>query len=450
MADSTSSTTAYSKPFKLLVRSAEQVVQVVNNGAKVLRGNEMKSLAVLESRLPKDANRRDGLSVVVDRTGNIHDIGYDSDLDGKYTEQDFDHIVDATGQCVIPGLIDGHTHPVWAGDRVNEFSMKLAGATYMDIHKAGGGIYSTVTSTHLATEEQLYSSLVQRLQTMLQNGSTTIEAKSGYGLDLENELKILRVLHRAQKEGPWNLSITYCGAHAVPKGSSAEVAVKDIVEHHLNAVMEETKAGRLTVDNVDVFCETGVFTVEQAKAILRKGQSFGLNANFHAEELSYLGGAEMGAAIGSKAISHLEYISPEGIAAIAQSGTVATLLPTTAFQMRLPAPPVRRMIEQGVAVAIGSDFNPNAHCLSMPVVMYLAAVTFHMSLEEVLAASTINAAASLNLADSRGSLEIGKVADMVLIDSPSWEHLIYQLGNATKLISTVISKGFVVRARKKE
>ncbi|OWA50107.1 putative imidazolonepropionase [Hypsibius exemplaris] len=412
------------KPYNLLIHSARQVVQVVSNGARLLAGTDMGQVAVIQHRFDV-GGILEGVSVVVNSDGMIAAVGYDKEISTRYPASEFKQVIDATGQCVLPGLIDGHTHPVWAGDRVHEFSMKLAGASYMDIHKAGGGIYFTVDHTRAASEEELYVSLKERLNLMLKNGTTTAEVKSGYGLDLENELKLLRVLHRAKKECPIGLSITYCGAHAVPKGMTAEVATDEIIKDHLPRIKAEIDAGSLQ----------GRF--------LERGKAFGMAGNFTAEELSYLGGAEMGAEVGATGISHLEEISPEGITKMAAAGSVAVLLPTTAFLMRLTPPPVRKMISGGVAVALGSDFNPNAYCLSMPIVMHLAAVTFHMSLPETLVAATINAAASLNLAHSHGSIEVGKVADLLLITAPSWEHLTYQLGNAS-LIATVVKSGAVV------
>ena len=194
----------------------------------------------------------------------------------KHNESSFARVVDAGGQAVIPGFVHGHTHPVWAGDRVHEFAMKLAGATYMEVHAAGGGIHFTVDKTREATEDELVKLLVPRLRRMLASGTTTVECKSGYGLDTENEVKMLRVLERARKIVPIEISSTFCGGHAVPKGGNAEKATKDVIENQLAQVMRENAAGRLNVENIDVFCEKGVFEIEDSRKMLEAGQKAGL------------------------------------------------------------------------------------------------------------------------------------------------------------------------------
>ncbi|GFN74919.1 imidazolonepropionase [Plakobranchus ocellatus] len=348
---------------------------------------------------------------------------------------------------MLTGLVDAHTHPVWAGDRVHEFAMKLAGATYMDIHQMGGGIHFTVNNTCSANEETLLSSLLTRLRQMNQSGTTLVECKSGYGLDLENEVKMLRVIEQARTRVPLEISSTYCGAHAVPKNKTAEEATKDILESHIPHIKSLMSSGLLRVDNVDVFCEVGVFDVAQSRAILQVGKDAGMQINFHGEELNRLHSAEMGAELGAHAISHLEEVSPAGITAMARSGTVAVALPTTAYMLRLRPPPVRDMIQQGVAVALGSDFNPNAHCLAMPIVMNLACVMLHMSMQEALAAATINSAQALGQSSMHGSLEKGKWGNLLLLDAPTWEHLVYQLGCHTNVISAVVFKGEVIHEK---
>ena len=318
----------------------------------------------------------------------------------------------------------------------------------MEVHAAGGGINYTVTHTRNATEAQLKDLLESRLDMMLQSGTTLAECKSGYGLDTKTELKMLRTLEKVSS--PVEISSTFCGAHSVPEGMTMEQATRDVIENQLPAVKAAKDAGELpSLDNIDVFCETGVFEVESTKSILEKGMEMGLAVNFHAEELSYLGGVEMGASIKAKAISHLEKISDAGIEAMARSGSVAVILPTTAYILRLENPPVRRMIEKGVIVALGSDFNPNAYCVSLPIVMHLACVLQRMSLEEALAAATINAAHSIGRSSTHGSIEKGKVADLVVINAPRWENLVYQLGNHGNVIDKVIKRGRTVVNNKK-
>ncbi|XP_064097376.1 probable imidazolonepropionase [Macrobrachium nipponense] len=426
----------------LLIRGASQVVQVSNKKEKVkLKGN-MADLAILH------ASATEGVSIAVDKNGLVAAVGMDSEVARQFPGTKWDTIIDAKGQSVVPGLVDGHTHPVWAGDRVHEFSMKLAGATYMEVHQAGGGINFTVTKTREASEEELLELLVPRLKRMVSSGTTLVECKSGYGLDVETELKMLRVLEKARSFVPITVSSTFCGAHSVPRGLTAEEATRCVVEEQLPALKRARESGELQVDSIDVFCEHNVFDVNQTRRILEAGRKDGLLLNFHAEELHPLKSAEMGASLGAEAMSHLEEISEEGIAAMAKAGSVGVLLPTTAYILRLTPPPARAMIEAGVPVALGTDFNPNAFCLSMPLVMHLACVTMKMSLNEALTASTLHAAHSLRKAHMHGSIEPGKVADLVIVDAPRWEHLVYQFGGTDHVISCVIKNGKLSHSRK--
>lgn len=422
---------------RLLIKHARQVVTVCKNGETLLKGAAMNDVCVLNGPV----------SVVINCDGHIGYIGKDTEVSQKFEEKEFERIVDATDCCVIPGLVDGHTHPVFAGDRVHEFAMKLAGASYMDVHKAGGGIHFTVEHVHRATEDELFANLKEILRRMLQAGTTLLEAKSGYGLDTENETKMLKVLERAKNEGPVEISSTYCGAHAVPRGLTAAEATSDIINKQLPSLKSLMSSGELHVDNIDVFCEKGVFELADTEKILKAGKEIGLEINFHAEELNQLNSVELGVSLGARAASHLEEISDKGIEMMGTSSTVGVVLPTTAYILKLKPPPVRKMIEHGCAVALGSDFNPNAFCLSMPLVMHLACVTFGMTINEALVASTINAAASIGRSHSHGSLEVGKVADMLILDCPRWEHLIYQFGGHDHVIKHVIKKGRVVHSR---
>ncbi|TRY69953.1 hypothetical protein TCAL_11550 [Tigriopus californicus] len=421
---------------KLRIHGAEQIVQVVSNGARFLTGTAMREIAVLHAKplpaelspMPKDhlaTPQKDGLTVIVNDDGLIHDLGYDSDLKIKYRDCQFAQSLDVTGQTILPGLVDGHTHPVWTGDRVHEFALKLAGATYMEVHAAGGGIHFTVNHCRASSHEELLDSLLPRLQEMVQSGTTTVECKSGYGLDVDTEMKLLQVLQSASERVPLEISATFCGAHAVPKGSTATLASQDVIDVQLPRLISLKKQGQLTTcENIDVFCEKGVFDLDQSRAILVAGQKAGLKINFHGDELNCLNSAEMGAELQAEAISHLEEISPQGIKAMALSGSVAVILPTTAYILRLKSPPVRQMIDQGVVVALGSDFNPNAYCLAMPTVMHLACVNQRLSMDEALVAATINAAHSLGRGNTHG-----------------WEHLIYRLGAHSSLISMVLKAG---------
>ncbi|XP_015780717.1 PREDICTED: probable imidazolonepropionase [Acropora digitifera] len=372
--------------YKLRIRHARQVVLVCNNRERILIGKSMRKLAIVE------AGQEGGVSVVVNNAGKIECIDQDEIINQNYKNCSYEEEINATGMCVLPGLIDGHTHPVWVGDRVHEFAMKLAGATYMDVHNAGGGIGYTVEHVRKASEEELYSSLRERLLRMLRTGTTLVEAKSGYGLDTESEMKMLRVIERAKKDLPIEISSTFCGAHSVPKGSTAEEATNDVINCQIPKLQELIQSQELRVDNIDVFCEKGVFGLDDTRKILEAGKAIGLAVNFHGDELHPMKAAE-------------------------------------------------------VIYALGSDFNPNAFCLSMPLTMHLACVNLRMTMEESLVAATLNAAASLGRSHTHGSLEPGKMADMLVINAPRWEHLVYQLGGHDELIMFVIKKGSLVYKR---
>ncbi|XP_053575772.1 probable imidazolonepropionase [Bombina bombina] len=424
--------------FKLLLENAEQLVLVCSKKETFLLKEGMKVLAVLEKA-----------SVVIGNDGLIKAVGPTDTIRNQFSTSLFEKTIDCTGKCVLPGFVDAHTHPVWAGDRVHEFSMKLAGATYMDIHQAGGGIHFTVNHTHAASEDELFCSFQHRLQRMIHSGTTLVECKSGYGLNLENELKMLRVIERAKREMDIGISSTYCGAHAVPKGKTAVEAADDIINNQIPALKQMSTSGELHVENIDVFCEKGVFDLESTQRILQAGQAIGLQLNFHGDELNPMKSAELGAQLGAHAVSHLEEVSDEGITALANAKCSAILLPTTAYILRLKQPRARDMLDAGVIVSLGSDFNPNAYCVSMPMVMHLACVNMKMSLKEALAASTINAAYALGRSHTHGSLEVGKQGDAVIINSPRWEHIIYQFGGHQELIDYVIIKGKIVYKNEK-
>jgi len=417
---------------KLLVKGIGQLVSVAE-GQAFLTGKDMTNIKIKQGKH----------AIAVDDEGKIAMVGLQEEVLRRFSESCFSDVVDAGDNSVIPGFVDGHTHPVWAGDRVHEFAMKLAGASYMEVHAAGGGIHFTVDKTRAASEQELLELLVPRLRRMMQAGTTTVECKSGYGLDEENEIKMLKVLEEAKKIVPIEISSTSCGGHAVPKGGNATDATKDVIENQLASVVNMKIDGKLDVENIDVFCEKGVFEIDDSRKMLEAGKKAGLRINFHGDELFPLGGAEMGAELKADAISHLEEISPQGIQAMARSGSVAVILPTTAYILRLKHPPVRDMIKNDVIVALGTDFNPNAYCLSMATVMHLACVNLRMSLPEALAAATINAAHSLGRSATHGSIEVGKCADFIILNEKKWEHVVYQFGQQD-VIKHVVKKGQIV------
>jgi len=412
--------------------SARQIVRVATHGERVKTGKAMDDVEVLEHG-----------TMIVGHDGKIVAVGPREEISAAFAGKTFETELDYKDQTIVPGLVDSHTHPVWSGDRVHEFKMKLAGATYMEIHKSGGGIGFTVRHTRASSEDELLQLFLARLKRMVRSGTVLVEAKSGYGLELDTELKMLKVIHRAtQVQKDIDIVANYCGAHSVPPGSTAEAATKDIIENQLPALAAAKADGQINPEQIDVFCEKGVFTTEQSKAILEAGKKYGLTINFHGDELHPTGSCEMGASIGALAVSHVEHVSDAGIAEMAKAGTVAVLLPTTAYVLRIEPAPARKLIDSGVPVALGSDFNPNAHCLSMPFVMNLACVNMRMTLNEALTAATINSAAALGKSSTHGSLEAGKFADFLLINAESWEHLIYEMVDPP--ISKVFKGGRVV------
>eukprot|EP01133_Synstelium_polycarpum_P019968 gene19968-23929_t len=416
--------------YNLRIKNASQLV-VLSKNKPFLVGKEMSNVEIIENG-----------SLIVDNSGIIVDVGTETEIMERHANDSYDEVIDCTGRAVLPGFVDGHTHPVFSGDRVHEFAMKLAGATYLEVQKAGGGIGFTVSHTRQSTESELAALLKPRLDRMLRQGTTLIEAKSGYGLETETEMKMLKVLHNAGKTHPVEIVSTYLGGHAIPKGSTAAEATQDIVEKQLPELKRLMDLGEISPSNIDVFLEKGFFEYDDTKRILEEGQKLGLDINFHGDELSFMRSGELAGELKARAISHLEKVSEEGMIAMANTPTFGVLLPTTAYVLRLECPPARRMIELNVPVALGSDFNPNAHCMSMPFVMNLACVLMKMNMNEALVAATLNAAASINKSNTHGSLEVNKFADMVIVNSSRWEHIIYEMVDPP--ISHVIKKGKIV------
>uniref|UniRef100_A0A7S1VKP5 Probable imidazolonepropionase n=1 Tax=Sexangularia sp. CB-2014 TaxID=1486929 RepID=A0A7S1VKP5_9EUKA len=353
-------------------------------------------------------------------------------------------IVDANfSACALPGFVDAHTHAIFVGNRLPEWRLKLGGTTYADIHAAGGGIHATVRATRDARFDELMDATRPRLQRAMRLGTTTMEIKSGYGLEYETELRQLKVATALNKELPLDLSVTYCGAHSVPKGQTADEATEQLVTKDIPALAAAMAAGTVDCDAIDVFVETNVFPADNARRILDAGRTIaGLRGNFHGDELTHTRSGPLAQATQSRAVSHLELADDDDIACLRAAGTVAVLLPTTAHILRLTPPPARAMIEAGVPVALGSDFNPNAPHLSMPFVMHLACLDFRMTPDEALIAATLNAAASVGREERVGSLEVGKQGDIVLLGAPFWEHVIYEFSSPP--IWMVVKAGRVI------
>ncbi|MBQ9458409.1 MAG: imidazolonepropionase [Oscillospiraceae bacterium] len=345
--------------------------------------------------------------------------------------------LDASGRLVTPGLVDAHTHLVFGGWRQNELGLKLHGASYLDILARGGGILSTVAATRAATESELFDKAKDALDEMLRLGVTTVEAKSGYGLETESELKQLRVIRRLSQEHPMDVAATFLGAHAVPKELQDDRAgyIRLLCEEMIPAVAEQ-KLARFC----DVFCETGVFSAQESRDILEAGKKHGLIPKIHADEIDAIGGSQLTADVGAISAEHLIVCPPEGIAAMAKAGTVACCLPATSFYLGSTFAPARAMIDAGVAVAMASDFNPGScPSLNLQLVVNLGCLKYKLTPEEVLTAVTLNAAAAIGMADTIGSLEPGKQGDLVVWNAPDLDYICYRMGS--NLAGAVVKKG---------
>ena len=393
-------------------------------------------LATPEGRTARKGKDQGEIRVLKDawvliRDGVIAEIGAgEKDVPGA-------EVIDAQGALATPGLVDAHTHLIFGGWRQNELGLKLHGATYLDILAMGGGILSTVNATRAATEDELCGKAREALDEMLSLGVTTVEAKSGYGLDLENELKQLRVIRRLNEEHPVDLVPTFLGAHAVPREykNDREAYIRLLCEEVIPAVAKEGLA-----EFCDVFCETGVFSAEESRMILEAGKRWGLVPKIHADEIDPIGGSELTAEVGAISAEHLIVCPPAGIAAMAKAGTVACCLPATSFYLGSTFAPVRDMIAAGVPVAMASDFNPGScPSLNLQFVMNLGCLKYRMTPEEVLTAVTLNAAAAIDRADRLGSLEVGKRGDLVIWNAPDLNYVCYRMGS--NLVRTVVKNG---------
>ncbi len=408
----------------LLVHNASRVV--TPTGTAPARRNDLGELRILDG------------AVVRCEEGRIAFVGPPEEHDRLFPPPE--ERLDAGGGCVIPGFVDPHTHPVWAGSREDEFNRRLRGETYMDIARAGGGINSTVRATRGASFEELLEGTLARLDTFLLHGTTTLEAKSGYGLDLDTELRMLEVIAEAGRRHPLDLVPTCLAAHEVPPEHRDDPGAW--VEELVRRIHPEI-ARRGLAEAVDVFCEEGVFDLEQTRHLLADAPLYGWRIHLHADELTPLGGAELAVELGALTADHLVHVTEEGIAALADSDTLAVLLPGTSFFLRSSYAPARRMVEAGCAVALATDFNPGSSPTeSMPAILQLATLVMGLTVEEALTAATLNAAAAIGRAGELGTLEEGKRADLAVLREPTHHHLVYHYG--VNPVRHVVKGGTVV------
>ncbi len=414
----------------LLIHSASQLLTLSSpHGPK--RGAEMQELGIIE----------DGAVAAAD--GEIIAVGSTAELRSAIRAR---REIDAAGRVVMPGFVDPHTHLVFAGSREDEFELRLQGATYMEIMAAGGGIMSTVRRTRAASEEQLVAETMPRLRRMLAHGTTTAEAKSGYGLNTADELKTLRVIDQLAERQPIELVPTFLGAHAVPAeyAGQTDAYVDLVVSEMLPAVAEYYQSLGRPLPFCDVFCEEGVFSLEQSRRVLDAARQMGFPLKIHVDEFQPLGGTRLAVELGAVSADHLVCTPAEEIALLARSDTIAVSLPGTPFGLAHTAyTPARAIIDQGGVLALATDLNPGTcYCESMPFMLALACRYMKLWPAEAIAAATINAAHAIGLGHRVGSIEVGKQADILILDLPNYRHLPYRFG--TNPVKIVIKRGQVV------
>lgn len=411
----------------ILIRDAEQIITLSPDKGRPLRGEEMREIGVLQN------------SSILLEAGLIRGVGKHEDLMRGKSEKDY-RVIDAAGKIVMPGFVDPHTHIVFSGSRANELPWKVEGASYMEIAKRGGGIQKTVTKTREASESHLISQGKERLDAMMTFGTTTVEAKSGYGLTTESEVKILKAYAKLDERHPMDIVPTFLGAHAIPEefSNDREGYLALLEDEMMPAIAKEKLA-----EFCDVFCEEGYFTPEESRRILESGQTLGMKSKIHADEFSSSGGARLAAEIGAMTADHLVHTSEEDMVRMANSGVVAVPLPAVpllSMEERFANP--RKMIESDIPVALATDMNPNCWVVSMQIVMSLACYKMRMFPEEAIAASTINAAYAVGRGGRIGSLDAGKKADILILNVPDYLHVPYAFGQNS--VETVIKNGEIV------
>lgn len=399
---------------------------VASGGKPAKTGREMRELGIIEN------------AGVLCSQGMIAWVGpmteWSQSLPDDVTE------LDAAGKVVLPGFVDSHTHMMFAGDRAHEFALRSAGETYQQIAEKGGGILNTIRNVRAANKKDLKRQTARFLTDMMRHGTTTVEIKSGYGLDIDSEIKMMEAIHELAREEMITVMATFMGAHAFPpEYKDNPSAYVDVVVNEMIPYVGRKKLAQFC----DVFCEKGYFDLENSERILTEGKKAGMTPKIHADELTPLGGAGLAARVDAVSADHLEHVSDDGIVAMREAGVVATLLPGVSFFLSHGYAPARKLIDAGVAVAIASDFNPGS-CMSfsMPMMMTIACTQMKMSPEEALTAATLNGAAALNMSSSIGSVEIGKNADLIVANIPDYRFLAYHFGS--NHIVTTIKNGTIL------
>lgn len=414
----------------LVLSNIGQLATLAGNSEKPKTGADMKDLSIIEN------------GAVAIKDGIIELVGTTTDVLSQISEEPKFPPIEFPGMLALPGFVDSHTHLIFAGSRENDFAMKLAGKTYMEILAAGGGILNTLQSTRAASREELCKNGFSYAEKTIANGTTTIEAKSGYGLDVENEIKILEALQDLRERLPMEFVSTFMGAHAIPP--EYEGRTDDYVNLVINEMIPFVAEKQLA-EFCDVFCEKGVFDVEQSRQILLAAKDAGMKLKIHADEIVQLGGAELAAEVGAISADHLLMSSDNGLETMLKAGTIATLLPATAFSLDTEYASARKMIDMGLPVALATDFNPNCANESLFFTIALACYKMKMHPREAISAVTINSAHALDRGDKIGSIEPGKRADILILECPNPEFISYRF--AADLIHTVILNGQVVHTK---
>jgi imidazolonepropionase len=416
------------EPINLIVENAFQLLTLTSNRRGPRSGKHFEDLGIIE----------DGAVAI---SGNkIVRVGKTKDILREIKITDDTTVIDAKDKVVLPGFVDCHTHPVFAGTREDEFEMRIRGKSYQEIAAAGGGIKSSVKNLRSKSKEELIQLALPRLDRMLSYGTTTIEAKSGYGLSLDDEIKMLEVIKELDKIHPIDLIPTFLGAHEIPeeyKNNRTEY-IKLITEK----MVPEVARRKLAVF-CDVFCEKGVFDIEESREILKAAKAHGFRLKLHADQLLALGGSKLAAELGAISADHLEFIDDDGIQKMKEAGVVGVLLPGACFGLGMKEyPPARKMIERGLPVALATDFNPGSSMTeSMPMILSLACLMMRMTPAEALVASTINSAYAVDKASGIGSIEVGKKADLVIWNVQNYKEIPYHFG--VNLVDRVIKDGRV-------